>query len=193
MFSLSTFAAPDLSTIILAPLPAQDCSGTLTVTKGTATINGNPAQTGATVLSGSLVATGPDSSAVIDFGSVGRLRLDDQTIVQPLCVNNELKLRLSCNKTEVQVMTGQVTAGSVTVTAGSDKSFGAGTEITASSGADFSVECEGRRFLGGAAVGPGLAGWLALLGIGAGVATGIALGGDEGGSLLLPPVSPVQP
>jgi hypothetical protein len=194
MFSFSSFAAPDLSTIVLAPVPPQDCTGTLTVTKGTATINGNPAQTGATVLSGSQVATGPDSAAVIDFGSAGRLRLADQTMVQPLCVNNEIKVRLGCNKTEVDVMSGQVIAGSTTVTPGSSKSFGAGTEVTASSGADFSVECEGRGFLGAAGdtVGPGLAGWLALLGIGAGVATGIAVGGDDGGALL-PAVSPVQP
>jgi hypothetical protein len=196
MFSFSSFAAPDLSTIVLAPVPPQDCTGTLTLTKGTATINGNPAQTGATVLSGSQVATGPDSAAVIDFGSAGRLRLGDQTIVQPLCVNNEIKVRLSCNKTEVDVTSGQVTAGSVTVTPGSDKSFGAGTEVTASSGADFGVECEGRRFFGvagaGDTVGPGLAGWLTLLGLGAGVATGIALGGDDGDGLL-PAVSPVQP
>ena len=53
VFTLRSFAAPEVSKDVVDPTLAQDCTGTLTVKAGHVTINGNAAQTGATVMSGS--------------------------------------------------------------------------------------------------------------------------------------------
>ena len=93
VFSLSSLAAPDTSTISLSIDP-QECTGTLTITNGTATINGNPVATGATVASGSAVTTGDGAVAIIDFGPAGRLRLNGSAT--PVCNNGQITVRLSC-------------------------------------------------------------------------------------------------
>lgn len=61
--------------------PQQDQTGTLTTT-GYVTINGNEARTGATIMNGDTVATGPDSDATIDLGPLGRIQLRPDTKIK---------------------------------------------------------------------------------------------------------------
>ena len=60
--------------------PGPPATGLLTGT-GRIYVNGNPAEPGATVVSGSTVSTGPDSKAVVDLGPSGRLDLQSDTTV----------------------------------------------------------------------------------------------------------------
>ena len=80
----SNAAAPQKDTIATPVLPVQPpgppATGLLTGT-GRIYVNGNPAESGATVVSGSAVSTGSDSKAVIDLGPSGRLDLQSDTTV----------------------------------------------------------------------------------------------------------------
>jgi hypothetical protein len=189
LFTLRSYAAIETTSETLA----QDCTGTLTVKSGTVTVNGNASQTGATIMTGSVVATSGNGNAIIDLGAAGRIEVKGSTTVTITCVGGAVQIRTNCSKTEIEVRTGQVsvtTPSTETLEAGKSKDFGGPVEGTLSAGASIEVECEGRK--GGAAllVGPGLVGLLALIGVGAAVAVGIAVGEGEtaGGA----PVSPVR-
>jgi hypothetical protein len=178
LFTLRTYAAIDTKIEALA----QDCTGTLTVKSGTATVNGNASQTGATIMTGSVIATSGSGSAVIDMGAAGRVEVKGGTTVTITCVGGAIQIRTNCSKTEIEVKSGSVsvtTPNAETVEAGKSKDFGGPVEGTLSAGASIEVECEGRKGGGALFVGPGLLGFLALLGVGAAVAVGIAVGEGE--------------
>jgi hypothetical protein len=169
VFSLSVFAAPNV--------PIQ--SGTITI-RGNVTVNGNPVQTGATLMSGNTIATGSDGNAVVDLGSAGRVEVRDGTTVTITFTGDSIQIRTSC-RTEIDVTRGTVEVRSPrteTLTAGKDETYDGGVDASATGGADFVVDCEGRKG-GGAFLGPGLIGVLALIGVGAAVATGIAIGDED--------------
>lgn len=183
VFSLRSYAA--LDTPASEPPVAQDCTGTLTVASGTVTINGNPAQTGATVMSGSVVATSSGGKAVIDFGPAGRVEVGHHTTVNLSCAGGAIQGSSVCSKTEIDVTTGSVnvtTPRTETIAAGKDMKFDGQTSFTGAAGAAFKVECEGGPKAGGLLVGPGLIGLLALVGVGAAVAAGVALGEGDNAS-----------
>jgi hypothetical protein len=104
VFSFNSFAAPQqptkladdtkvaLPAAVEAP-PQGDLTGTLTGT-GTLMVNGNVVQSGATVTNGSTVATDALSDAVLDLGTLGRIRLRPST---------EIRLRLSPGRCEVDM------------------------------------------------------------------------------------------
>ena len=191
VFTFRAFAAPEISKVVVDPVPVQDCSWTLSVKSGQITINGNVAQTGATVMSGSTIATGSSGKAVIDMGALGRVEIGEATTVTITCVGGTLQIRSSCSKTEVEVRSGSlnVTAPTTaTLGAGQKAKYDGGIEANSSGAIDVQVECEGRKSGGGPFVGPGLIGLLALIGIGAGIAIGIAVGDEEGVS----PTSPIS-
>src|SRR6185369_17713348 len=70
VFTLRSFASPD-AVSAGDPNPPQNCTGSLTVASGKVSINGNPAQTGATVLTGSVLTTNSNGKAIIDLGALG--------------------------------------------------------------------------------------------------------------------------
>ena len=193
VFTLRSFAAPEIVTPVVDPMLVQDCTGTVSVKSGSITINGNAAQTGATVMSGSTIATSSNGKAIVDLGPLGRVEIGEGSTVTLTCVGGSLQIRTSCARTEVDVKSGSlnVTAPTAkTVAAGSDETFTGGIEANSTGAIDVKVECEGRR--GGAGAGPMIgAGWLgllALIGVGTAVAIGIALGDEEGVS----PSSPIR-
>jgi ferric-dicitrate binding protein FerR (iron transport regulator) len=189
VFSLRSFAAIDTKDYVSDP--AQDCSGTLTVKGGTVTINGNPAQTGATVMSGSVISTG-GGAAVIDLGPAGRVEVGDHTTATIICVGGSIEVKTNCNKTKVECKRGQVdvkTPKVETVAAGKHETYDGGIDATAPAGVDMEVECVGKKMAGGLFVGAGLVGLLALIGVGAAIAIGVAVGEGD----INPPSSPVQP
>jgi len=181
LFTLRTYAAIDTTSEALA----QDCTGTLTVKSGTVTVNGNASQTGATIMTGSIIATSGNGIAVIDMGAAGRVEVKGSTTVTITCVGGAIQIRTNCSKTEIDVKVGTVNVTSPsteTIETGKDKEFGGPVEGTLSAGASIEVECEGRKGGGALLVGPGLLGFLALIGVGAAVAAGIAVGEGETGN-----------
>lgn len=190
VFTLRSFAAPEVSKSVVDPVLAQECTGTLTVKEGEVKINGNAAQIGATVMSGSTINTSSNGKAIIDLGALGRVELGDNTTVTLTCAAGLLQIRSDCNRTEVKVRKGSLNVTSPkteTLIAGQEEEYKGGIESSAPAGIDVKVECE-RRKAAGLWFGPGLLGLLALIGLGAAVATGIAVGGGEDSR----PSSPVR-
>ncbi len=191
VFTLRSFAAPEVGKVFVDPTLAQDCSGTLTVKAGQVTINGNTAQTGATVMTGSVIATGSNGKAIIDLGALGRVEVGDNTTVTLTCAGGTLQIRSTCARTEVEVRKGSLnvtspTAG--TLAAGQKGKYTGGVDASSTGGIDVKVECEGRKAGAGRFVGPGLVGLLALVGVGAAVAIGISVGGGSESSGASSPV-----
>jgi len=183
VFTLRSFAAPEV-TKSADPNP-QDCTGSLTVKGGQVTINGNAAQTGATVLTGSVISTSSNGKAIIDLGQLGRVEIGDSTTATLTCVPGMLDIRTTCSRTEVDVRRGTVDVKSPkteTLNAGKKAKYDGAFEMTSSGGVDVKVECEGRKAAAGIFVGPGLWGLLALVAVGGAVAAGIVAGGNSSGS-----------
>jgi len=182
LFTLRSFAAPEVSKPFITSGDAQDCTGTLTVKSGQVSINGNAAQTGATILSGSIISTSSNGKAIIDLGALGRVEIGDQTTATLTCAAGSLEIRTNCSKTEVEVRRGSVDVRAPkaeTLSAGQKHTYDGAVDLTAGSGVDVKVECEGRKVAGGLFVGPGIWGIIALVGVGAAVAGGIAAGSNE--------------
>jgi len=191
VFTLRSFAAPEAVKVV-ADVATQDCTGALTVKAGNVSINGNAAQTGATVLSGSVISTSSHGKAVIDLGALGRVEVGDNTTVTLTCVAGLLEIRSNCSKTEVEVRRGAVDVKAPrveTLTAGKKSKYDGSVDMTSSGGVDVKIECEGNKAAGGVYVGPGLLGVLALIGVGAAVAAGIAASSNDENA---PPSSPIQ-
>ena len=184
VFTLRSFAAPETRQPS-APVLSQDCTGTLTVTAGHVTINGNEAKTGATVLTGSTIATNRNGRAIIDLGAPGRVELGESTSIVLTCVPGLLAIRSECGRTEIEVRRGVVDVKhpkEESLAAGKKETYERDFDATASVSVDIKIECEGRKaglYL--------MAGLLALIAIGASVAVGIGVGNDEP-----PPTSPVK-
>ena len=180
VFSLSIYAAPNV--------PFQ--TGTITV-RGNVTVNGNAVQTGGTMMSGNTVTTGSDGNAVIDLGSAGRVELRDGTTATITFTGDSFQIQTSC-RTEIEVTSGTVNVTSPTtetLNSGQDKTYDGGVNASATGGANIIVDCEPPSDGdGGAWIGPGLIGVLALIGVGAAVATGIALGDEDSVDVVGPSV-----
>ena len=78
-------------------------TGLLTGT-GRIYVNGNPAEPGATVVSGSTVSTGSDSKAVIDMGPSGRLELQSDTTVVMTALPNAMWVNMDTCGTLTQTL-----------------------------------------------------------------------------------------
>jgi hypothetical protein len=191
MLSLNSYALPAASDPISGPVNestlSQDATGVLTVKKGKVTINGNGSQTGATVLSGSLIVTGSNGVAIIDLGPLGKVEVRDSTTVVLTFAPGLVHIKSDCERTRIEVTRGGVDIKSPkteTILAGDDETYGGDVEATTNGGADFIVDCSDRppAFI--------LAGWwglAALIGVGTAIVVGIVEGGEDPS----PRVSPV--
>lgn len=171
VFSLGSFAASagsDVSdeSIFDSILVGQAPTATLTA-KGRVEINGTPVQTGATVLSGSLIVTGGGSYATIEMASLGRMDVHDLTEITLILSGNEVRTTLHRCGAITETVPGGVTGivkivqredhhvkvsrGQVTVKygqgkekivkAGENKEFDDATEVIALGDAVFKVYC----------------------------------------------------
>jgi len=194
LFTLRAYAASEAKAPVSQPtietLLTQDCTGTLTVKSGSVRLNGNDAQTGATVTSGSVVSTGDNGRVIIDLGALGRVELGHHTTITIDCAGGVIHGRTTCGgKVEIENHAGQVnvTVPKVeTIEVGKEKTYDDPVEFTATGGSSVEIECGSRKT--GLLIGPGLVGVLALIGVGAAVAAGIAIG-DTDSSVGRPPVS----
>lgn len=100
VFALSSFAAstsreaapgePSAGRLDdMSSAPAGKLMGT-----GHFTIDGEEAQPGASVLSGSTIATGSDGNAVVDLGSLGRIELRPNTTIKVAFANSSVSVSL---------------------------------------------------------------------------------------------------
>jgi hypothetical protein len=191
VFTLRSFAAPEASKST-GDRAAQDCTGALTVKAGQVSINGNAAQTGATVMSGSVISTSSHGKAIIDLGALGRVEVGDNTTITLTCVAGLLEVRSSCSKTDVEVKRGAVDVRAPkaeALTAGKKSKYDSAVDVTSTGGVDVRIACESNAAGGGVYVGPGPWGFLALIGVGGAVAAGIAASNDEGAAA---PSSPIR-
>lgn len=192
VFTIRSFAAPGLGKVEEATnFGGQECTGTLTVLAGRVSINGNAAQTGATVLTGSAISTDSKGKATIDLGAAGRVELGESTAVTLICVGSSIEIRSNCSKTEVEVRRGTLEVKAPkpeTLVGGKEHTYDGGFDATSAGGIDVKIECEGRKGAGVLYVGPGLLGLLALAGIGGAIAAGVAAGGNEGNAEASSPI-----
>jgi hypothetical protein len=195
LFSLRSFAAPeavdmDATGLISGPL-LEGPTGTLTIRDGEVTINGNAVQTGATVMTGSRITTDSDGVAVIDLGGLGRIEIRDDTTIILNILPGGVHIRSECGRTYVKVTRGQVevrSPKSEVIPAGEDEAYGESIEAVTNASADFVVDCGGHKPWALLFAPLGL---LALLGLSASKATGIAVGDTDTDTP--PPVSPFAP
>jgi len=177
VFGLSSFAAADTPRPDADPVLAEECSGSLTINGGSVSVNGNDVQTGATILTGSIVATSSNGHAMIDFGPVGKLELGTGTTVTVTCLGRIVHVRSNCSRTFVKVRVGKVdvTQPKVeSIEAGKEEEYKDSVEATAATGTDWLVDCQRNKPV--AYIGPGIA---ALIGLGTVVAVGVKDGGHD--------------
>jgi hypothetical protein len=143
-------------------------------------VNGNVAQSGQTILTGSILNTSSDGIAIVDFGAAGKVEIGSGTTVTLTCVAGLLQARSNCSETKVRCYSGSVNVSqpkTEVVAAGENHDYDGAVEATGAAGAAWFVACQTDPPKTGM-IGPGLIGLLALIGIGAGVAIGVAAGGD---------------
>ena len=174
-------------------LPA--LTGQLTVKNGKkVTVDGNNAETGATILSGSRLTTGNDEVAIVDLGDLGRIEIRDDTSVVITFAPGMVHIKSECDRTRIEVTRGEVDVKQPTVEVllannkGTDKeddeTYGGSVEATTNGATDFIVDCRGKK---GAFIWAGWWGIAGLVGVGAAIAVGVVVGGPSG----RPRVSPV--
>lgn len=230
VFTLSTFAASNINhspagekaIARLGKLRLDVPVGKLIGT-GRLVIDGEEAPSGATVLSGSKIGTGPDGNATIDLASLGRIELRPNTTITLVFSSDSVQVDMIGGGTmaqwvpsgvEGQVRTRSpqarflVTRGQVEVkSAGSTRKLSAGeagtftdqAEALASGDAMLVAETGGSRDKAGAAyhsgrsISAGMGGALALAGLAGGIALGVMAGRNDRTSSTLPKPSTVVP
>jgi hypothetical protein len=178
----------------------QELTGALSIKHGGVTVNGNSVQSGATILSASTISTDSNGDVIIDLGVLGRIELRGHTTVTLTFSPGMVNIKSECERTEIQVTTGQVNVTSPEneiLLAGKKKTYRGNVDASTAGATDFIVDCKGRKPVA-LWLGLGLAGSLGLaLGIAKGVATGSSTGdgtgSSSGGSNNPPPTTPTQP
>lgn len=162
------------------------------ISSGEVKVDGNPVQTGTTVLCGNTIETGSNGRVTIDFGSLGRVTLrPDVKIVLISCLPDQVLIKSECKTTHIKVNRGKVeakTSDTKVIDEGKEEKVEGAADIIATGNVDFIVDCKRRP----------VALWIFS---GGGGFTGVivalikARDGDEGESILPPPppLSPLQP
>jgi hypothetical protein len=119
--------------------------GSFLLCNGKVTLNGNKIEAGATVLSGSDIATGSDGEAVIELADVGLVDIKSDSKVTLISLPSMVKLTTPCEKIGIRVMRGQVevkTSGkSQTLKSDESGAFNDLIEATAAGTTNFIVGC----------------------------------------------------
>lgn len=202
----------------MSSMPAGKLTGT-----GRFTIDGEAAQPGASVLSGSVIATGPDSVATVDLGSLGRIELRPNTTIRLSFAGNAVSVSLDnagsiaqslpagvtgqvvlpSKSAKVSVARGEVavksSGNSRTLRAGEESMFDGAAEATSNGDVVFVAEGSQSQTKGGSApsrstyVSAGYVGLLAMAGVASAVGLGVAFGGDSSSAGTAPRPSQVVP
>lgn len=199
VFSLSSFAAPELEannspeTVSAEPATPQNV-GTL---RGTAIINGNKMNTGATVLTGARIENAGET-AIIDLGALGRIEFRPGSKFTLTYADGMVDVRSHCDHTWFAVRRGQAelrrpNGDKETFIAGQEKRFDGEADIVTPGATDLVIDC-GEKPPAALWIGPGALGLLALLGLGTAVVIGVAIGDESNTSpSTTPPATPLVP
>ena len=186
LYSFSVYALPNVTGSEENLLLQQQ--GVLT-SSGSVSVNSNAAQTGMTVVSGSSITTGANSTAVVDISGVARITIGDNTSAMLTYDPTTALVRTTCNETHVSVKQGTATVkladGSTkTLSAGQHGSYNGSVDVTASAGSDVMVSCGNTSSSPGATTlkfgTVGLLGLLLLGGAAAGIAVAVSNSGSSG-------------
>jgi hypothetical protein len=146
---------------------------------GLITVNGNPVRSGATIFSGSAIATGSDAVATIDLDSLGRVVLRPRSEVTLNLSAGLVEAKIPCDKVRITVTRGEVQVKSpevATIRAGEEGRYGSATEAFTNGGTNFIIQC-GDDPVVGVYTWPPLGGVIGMVALGAGVTTGVVTGG----------------
>ncbi len=194
VFTLSAFAATNTGETATGSVPvvrvvSNSPTGRLTGT-GRFTIDGDQAQNGATVLDGSTIATGPDSSATIELGPAGRIMLRSNTMITLSFSQGAVGIKVAGEHPWVGVVSGQVevksTSDARTLKAGEDASFDGAVVASAADGSILAVEGGGDSNKKAAAasksgfITAGLSGVMTLVGLATTITLGVMAGSNDG-------------
>jgi len=225
VFALSSFAASTSREAASAgrlddmpSAPAGKLMGT-----GHFTIDGEEAQPGASVLSGSTIATGTDGNAVVDLGSLGRIELRPNTKIKVTFANNSVSVSLDhagsmaqslptgvagqliLQGARLSVVRGEVEVNSAgnarTLHAGEQSTFNNPAEVITTGDAVLVADRssdkngEGQAPSHGRYVSGGVVGVIALAGVATAITAGVIAGSDNSrsSSPLTPRPSQVVP
>lgn len=146
----------------------QEPTGMLVVLGGNVTVNGMPAKTGLTIISGSTMTTSSNGRVLIELGSLGRIEVGNGTTIYLTLFPVMVSVKSNCPQTQIKVTRGQVEVLSPkkeSVAAGKAQVYKGSFEAMTNGDTDFVVACYSRNIgLIPNAGGQGLGGILALLG-----------------------------
>lgn len=156
----------------------QEPAGTLIVLGGNVTVNGMPARTGLTIISGSTMTTSSNGRARIELGSLGRIEVGNGTTVYLTLIPVMVFVKSNCPQTQIKVTRGQVEVLSPkkeSIPAGKAQVYKGSFEAMTNGDTDFVIACDSHNIgLIPNTGGHGLGGLLALLGNSAEVVGDIA-------------------
>jgi hypothetical protein len=165
---------------------------TLTSARGAVTVNGSPAQTGATVMSGNAISTGPDGNAIVDLGSLGRLEIRPNTALTITLSPDKAEVKTQCGHTHVTVLHGTTSVTSTetkTIAEGQDVTIDGPAVLSEAANSDVAIGCADPTNPNAPASAPhggyitgGKIGVIALLGVAGGIAAGIVTHGSSSSS-----------
>jgi hypothetical protein len=136
---------------VVRPATDQLAAGSVLVVRGSVTIEGNPAMTGETILSGSTITTHSNSEAIVDFASLGMVWIREQTSVMLAFTSGTIQVSPKCDSTRIEVRQGQVEVKLLrksrreVLIAYNGQIYSEPVEILAKGGANFIVDCSGKR------------------------------------------------
>lgn len=183
-YSLSSYAlssgGPATAEHAAEPVTADGTPTGVLTGSGLITLNGNPTRSGATIFSGSMIATGEDGVASIDLGQLGRVVLRPQSSVLLSFAADLVEARIPCEKVRIAVTRGLVEVKSpeiASIRAGEEGRYTGTTEAFTRGGTNFLIECGDRRFPG--YIYPPLAGIIGMVALAGGITTGVVKNGRE--------------
>jgi len=152
IFSLGSFAAAGDEGLVtkrvgLTAGGLLDAPAATLMASGEVDINGYRAETGATVLSGSQIATRRNSIATVDLGSLGRVILRPDTSIQLNLAPGTARVNTQSEHVRVVVLHGQLSVasnrGNYTLVDGEDIEFAGAVEAIPDGGTVFTVQNQG--------------------------------------------------
>jgi hypothetical protein len=149
VFALPSYAAPEAvgkGSTEAPPEAVISDQDAILMANGNVTLNGNPAKTGMTVLSDSLVTTGNNSIAMIESRGFGRVTLGPGTIAKIIYSTGSLRIESTCNDMRVACKEGQCTVTgkngvSKVLTTGQDEHFDNAVDVTSNAFIDVVINC----------------------------------------------------
>ena len=155
--------------------------------RGDVTLDDSPVSTGATVQAGQTIST-TKGEAIIDLGTRGRIVLGPNSKIQLLMTDDSVRVICIKDPCRVHVLAGNVQIeGNYKLVLKEDERtlLHSGDEAIMLTSSNLTINYQAKTSMKG----PGKIGVISVMGIGAAVAAGVAVGNGDTGSIARPPVS----